>query len=451
MIQKNSDPTPIFAEAAARASVASGHAVSFDRCFVHQGSDLFAPARFRLANGMTIILMIDRRAPVFSYQTWFKVGSRDELAERTGMAHLLEHMMFKGTAEHPTGEMDREMELRGAQTNAATWVDWTYYTEALACRDDNLATVIDYEADRMTRLIIEEESFASELEVVKNERRAGVEDSVAGALSERLLGLAFERHPYRWPTLGTMASLEGIGLAHLRDFYRSFYAPNNAVLVLVGDLDPAEALGLVARRYGPLARQAITRPDRPEEPRQTEPRQAVIERQVVTPQIAIGFHAPAQLTDDHTALELLHDALLVGDSGRLYRRLVTERSLAIELDGYVSPFAEPGLFELLIAVRDNVDPELVVEAAQAELDALSEGLTERELNKARNNVELGLLESLRDAESCAESLGHYETNYGDFTLAFSGLELLDRVRSEDLQRVAAEVFRRDNRSVVIAK
>ena len=130
---------------------------------------------------------------------------------------------------------------------------------------------------------------------------------------------------------------------------------------------------------------------------------------------------------------------------------MTERALAFELEGYVSPFAEPGLFELLIAVRDNVDPEQVVEEVQQELDALSAGLTERELNKARNNLELGLLESLRDAETCAESLGHYETNYGDFTLAFCGHERLDRVQDEDLLRVAAEVFRRENRSVGIAK
>ncbi|MEK7703326.1 MAG: insulinase family protein, partial [Myxococcota bacterium] len=146
----------------------------------HRYNDDLLAARFALANGLTIVLMVDRRAPVFAYQTWFRVGSRHEDPERTGLAHLFEHLMFKGTRTHPTGTFDREMERRGTQTNAATWVDWTFYTQSLAARGDNLETLAGFEADRMRNLVLDEKTFRSELEVVKNERRMSVEDSIGG-------------------------------------------------------------------------------------------------------------------------------------------------------------------------------------------------------------------------------------------------------------------------------
>src|SRR5690606_24858724 len=148
------------------------------------------------------------RAPVFTYQTWFAVGSRDEDPQRTGLAHLFEHLMFKGTPRFPAGTLDREMESRGAQTNAATWVDWTYYTVSLAAQEDNLQTVVELEADRMQNLQLDEDVFRSELEVVKNERRMSVDNSVPGSMSEELFALAYREHPYRWPTIGAMEHLE---------------------------------------------------------------------------------------------------------------------------------------------------------------------------------------------------------------------------------------------------
>jgi zinc protease len=408
-------------------------------------------ARYRLPNGLTVILMPDDRAPVFAYQTWFKVGSRDEESHRTGLAHLFEHLMFKGTKKRASGELDKEMERRGSQTNAATWVDWTYYHEALAARGDNLATVVDFEVDRMVDLVLDEQTFRSELEVVKNERRLSVDDSVIGRLGEKLFELAYTTHPYRWPTIGAMAHLEASSLADLNRFYKTFYAPNNAVVVVVGDLDPSETLSLLARRYGVLASQPIVRPPRSAEPVQRERRHALLEMPVMAPQLILGYHAPAQLDPTFPALEMVSDALTSGDSSRLYRKLVIDEEVATEVDGFCSPFAEPGLYEVLVTLREGIEPDAVVALIQSELEKIGEGgLVAREVNKAKNALELGWLDSLKDAEGCAEALGHYEATFGDFAEAFTSAERYDRVDAAALKAVARATFREDNRTVVVA-
>lgn len=408
-------------------------------------------ARFALENGLSIVVVEDESAPVFAYQTWFRVGSRDEQPSRTGIAHLFEHLMFKGTKKFASGTFDKEMERRGAQTNAATWVDWTYYTCALAARGDNLETVIDFESDRMTGLILDAQTFASELEVVKNERRLSVDDSLAGTLSESLMSLVFERHPYRWPTIGSMAHLEAATLDDLRQFYTAYYSPNNATIVVAGDVLVQDVLTRVARSYGPIARQQVVRTERPREPDQTAPRERVLHRPILAPQLVVGYHAPAQGTTHFAALEVLADALVAGDTGRLYQKLVTELQLATDVSGFVSPFSEPGIFELHVTADSNADPHALVELIQTELARVcEEGITQDELDKARFGLELGAYESLRDVEGCAESVGHYESNFGDYARAFRAHEAYNKVTHEELREAARSVFRRENRSVVIA-
>jgi len=437
-----------FIAAAAQASAECGLPIALDGY-----ATLFsarAAARFVLPNGLRVLLAPDDRAPVFAYQTWVQVGSRDEDPSRTGLAHLCEHLMFKGTRQHPSGEFDREMERRGTQTNAATWVDWTYYHEALAARDDNLATVVDFEVDRMCALVLDAETFASELEVVKNERRMAVDDSVGGTLNEQLYALAFDVHPYRSATIGSMAHLEQARPDELERFYRTFYAPNNAVVVIAGALEVIPTLRLLARRYGALAPQKIVRRERVSEPRQNEPREAHLARQVVAPQIALGFHGPAQRDDDFAAVQLLSEALVEGDNARLYRRLVTEEKIATEVEGALMPFAEPGLYEILLTLRAGADAARAVALVQEELDALATGLCEEEIDKARHSLEVSFYESWRSPAGVAENLGHFEANFGDFAMAARGHERLLAVSEADLRRVATEIFRRGNRSCVVA-
>lgn len=418
------------------------------------GAARFSPAicaaRYKLDNGLTIVFAPDDRAPIFAYQTWFKVGSKDEDPSRTGLAHLFEHLMFKGTKKFATGTFDREMERRGTQTNAATWVDWTYYHEALAARGDNLQAVIDFEADRMHNLLLDEATFRSELEVVKNERRMSVEDSVMGSLTEKLYGLAYTTHTYRWPTIGSMEHLQASTLGDLERFYRTYYAPNNAVVVVAGDLDAVDTLAMIAKAYGDLQSQPVPKRQYAAEPVQSDERWLRVQKPVMTPQIVMGYHAPKQLDVAHDALEILCDALTSGDSARLYRRLVTDEQVAAEVDGSTTPFAEPGLFEVVVTLRPDVDPLHVVNMVQEELDKTIQGLSEAELDKAKNGLLLGFHEGFRSAEATAEGLGHYEANYGDFRLAFAGEERLAKVDAALIKSTAQQVFSKTNRTVVIA-
>ncbi|MBI5508528.1 MAG: insulinase family protein [Deltaproteobacteria bacterium] len=433
--------------AAVVASREAGVAVSLAGHFRY--NDVLMAARFRLANGLTVLLLPDERAQIFAYQTWFRVGSKHEDPEKSGMAHFLEHLMFKGTARHPLGELDREMERRGSQTNAATWVDWTYYVETLATHGDNFATVIDFESDRMTRLILDAQTFESELEVVKNERRMSVDNSPSGALSEALYSAAFTSHPYRRPTIGLMAHLEQMQRDAVEHFYRTYYAPNNATVVVAGALDPTEALVQLAKGYGGLAAQALPAANRIVEPEQREARQVTLTRPVVSPIVVAAFHAPAQLQPDFAALELLSEVLVVGDNARLYRRLVTEDELASDVMGVLVPFAEPGLYEVVVNARPGADVGQIVRVIQEELDHLADGLSAQEVRKARHGLELGLYDGLKDVEGCAEALGHYETNYKDYTLAFTGMDRWSKVEVAKLPEAAARVFSPTNRTVAV--
>ncbi len=436
-----------FARQAAQAAVETGAPIELTGFAALSGA--VCAGRFRLPNGLTILLAPDDRAPVFAYQSWFKVGSKDEDPAHTGFAHLFEHLMFKGTKSHASGEFDREMEKRGTQTNAATWVDWTFYHEALAALGDNLETVVEYEVDRMRNVVLDAATFESELEVVKNERRMAVEDSVTGRLNEVLYGLAFREHSYRWPTIGSMAHLESASLEDLVRFYRTYYAPNNAVVVVAGALEVVPTLTLLARRYGALAAQPIARPVPPVEPRQAEARAERLALPVIAPQVAIGFHCPAQHDRDFAAVQMLGEVLAEGDNARLYRRLVTEEKIATEVEGALMPFAEPGLYEVFVTLRAGADPLRAIALVQEELDGLAH-VSAEEVEKARNGLELAFYESWRSPWGTAENFGHFEANYGDFELAVRGHERLLGVRNADLARVAQEVFRATNRSSVVA-
>jgi zinc protease len=387
--------------------------------------------RFTLPNGLRIVLVPDHRAPIFAYQTWFNVGSKHEDPERTGLAHLFEHLMFKGTKRFASGTFDREMERRGAQTNAATWVDWTHYTEALAARGD-------------------QETFTSELEVVKNERRMAVEDSLMGTLSELLMALVFEKHPYRWPTIGSMQHLEAASVADLEAFYKRHYAPNNATVVVVGDIDIEATLTLIVQKYAAIPAQPMTRPTLVAEPQQSGPRKVQISRPMVAPQVVIGYRAPAQNTAAYPLLEVLGEVLVSGDTARLYDRLVTREQIATEVNGFLAPFSEPGVFEFHITARPGADPERIVEMVQEELQRLQQGLAPQEMQKARNGMEVALFDTLKDVEGCAEAIGHFENNFNDFSLAFTSLDAYAHITAEQLAKVAREVFTPSGRCVVVA-
>ncbi|HEY0191466.1 MAG TPA: pitrilysin family protein, partial [Kofleriaceae bacterium] len=226
--------------------------------------------RYRLANGLGLVTAIDRSAPIVALQTWYRVGSRHERPGATGMAHLFEHLMFGQTQKLAPGEFDRLVEVTGGESNAATWVDWTYYRLSLPARDLELG--VRLESERMQLLVLEPVPVEAERDVVTNERRERVEDDVDGWLDEQLMAHAFTEHPYRWPTIGWMEDIRALALPEIRAFYRTWYAPNNATLICVGDFDEQQLLGLVADHYGHIPPAELPVTTAPAEPAQTRER-----------------------------------------------------------------------------------------------------------------------------------------------------------------------------------
>ncbi|MDB4932333.1 MAG: Protease precursor [Myxococcaceae bacterium] len=401
---------------------------------VHRDFPGGAVESYRLGNGLQVLLQIDGRAPVLSYNVWFRVGSRNEREGKTGLAHLFEHLMFNETKTLPAGRFDQLLERAGAETNAATWTDWTFYYENVPA--DQLPLVVKLESDRMRNLVLRAKLVASEKDVVANERRYSVEDDVDGEVSEKLWSLAFTEHPYHHPTIGWMADIENFTPADCREFYKTWYAPNNATVVMVGDLDRAKALRLIQRHYGAMRPAKLPDTVVPVEPAQTDHRLAVLERPTPSAKVALGFKCPAIDHPDHAALSALIEALIGGRSARLYRELVTEREIATDIAGWVSDFRDPGLIEISATGRGAVTPEELRAAIDRSLASVAaEPVTADERDRAVARLEFGFLRGLESVGGRAESIGRHSVVLGDPVGSVARMEATRALTADDLQRV----------------
>ncbi len=403
--------------------------------------------RHRLDNGLTVLCVVDPSAPVICYQTWFAVGSRHERQGKTGIAHLFEHLMFNESEGFAYGELDRRLEEAGAESNAATFLDWTYYHENLP--KEALALVIELESDRLQRLVLREPQLESEREVVMNERRQTVDDDVDGAVTELLYSHAFSTHGYRWPTIGTMEDIQRLSLEDCRRFYGTYYAPNNATLVVVGDVDPAELLALVEERYGSIPAATIPVEDARPEPPQTSERRVETHQPTETSKLAIGYKSPAMGDVDHAPLVLLNEILFGGRGSRIHRALVQRQEVASEVGGYVGNFRDPSLWDMYLTAHAGLSPDDVLAALDRELDALDrQSPSEDELVRARSRIELATLQGLETAGGKAEHIGFGELVLADPAALWSRLEVYARVTRDDLLRVARRYLRREARTVI---
>ena len=407
--------------------------------------------RYKLDNGLKVITAIDRRAPIVALQTWFRVGSRHERPGATGMAHLFEHLMFGQTTQLPPGEFDRLVERTGGESNAATWVDWTYYRLSLPSRD--LPLGIRLESERMQHLVLEHDPVEAERDVVTNERRERVEDDVDGWLDEQLMAQAFTAHPYRWPTIGWMEDIRALALPEIRSFYRTWYAPNNATLVCVGDFDEAALLDLVASSYGQIP--PATLPDethRIVEPAQVRERIVRAPKPIATDRLLVGYKAPGQDDPDWAVLEIVATLLAGCPSARLYRKLVIEHENASSVDAQLTPFKDPSLLRLAVTTTRGHDAAEVLAVIDQELAAMAKEPPSRaEVEKAKAIAETDFWTSLVDVDGKAEALGHYETALGDFRKVNQLAERLAAVTADDVARVVRATLVPAHRTVVIAQ
>ncbi|MFO0616514.1 MAG: pitrilysin family protein [Polyangiaceae bacterium] len=417
----------------------------------HTGTIPFGPTMkvesYALANGLRLLVEVDPSAPVVCLQTWVRVGSRFEREGKTGICHLFEHLMFGETELSGPGVFDRTLEEAGVETNAATFLDWTYYHQNLP--KEALALSIRLESERLTRLVLREPQVASEKEVVSNERRQRVDDDIDGFVSELLYKTAFERHGYGIPTIGWMKDIQAFTPEDCVAFYKTYYAPNNVTLVVVGDVELPALLDLVERHYGGFDASVIPpEVERPEPPQIAE-RRVSVEKPTETFKVAVGYKSPAFGDPDHAPMSVLSEILFGGRGSRVHRALVRTKEIASEVRGYVGTFKHPSLFDIWLSAREPHDSAALLAALDEELDrVVREPVSAAELEKAKARIELGTLQGLESVSGKAETIGLYDTVLGTPASLFDKLEEQRRVTIEDVARVAKTYLRREGRTVV---
>ncbi len=409
--------------------------------------DLDAVRASTLPNGLRLRVLREAGAPTVSYATFFQVGSRNERPGTTGISHLFEHMMFNGAAKYGPKEFDRVLEARGGHSNAYTSTDLTVYYEDFAA--SALETVVDLESDRMRSLRIDDGALEQEREVVKEERRLRTDNSVFGLMEEQLEALVFQAHPYRWPVIGWMSDIERISRPDCEAFFRTCYAPSNAALYVVGDLDPEALEGLVARAYGDIPAGPPLPAVPAGEPEQRGERRAEIRFPAQAPALLCGWRGPPARSPDAVALDLAQFCLAVGESSRLRRTLVHGSGVAVSVNASWGWRIDPGVFMIFAELSPGARVAKVERALAAELGRLAaRGPSAAELGRARALLRSAALHELGTHHGLAHALGQAEALLGDWREAGRALEHYAAVSAADVRRVVRDYLAPARASVV---
>lgn len=401
-------------------------------------------SEYVLDNGLKVLLFPDQSQPTVTVNMTVFVGSRHEGYGEAGMAHLLEHMLFKGTPTHQ--QIPKALQERGARFNGTTWVDRTNYYETLPARGDNLEFAIRLEADRLVNSYVKAEDLASEMTVVRNEFEAG-ENRPASILYQRMLAAAYQWHNYGKATIGNRADIERVPIENLRDFYRRYYQPDNAMVIVAGKFDPDEALALVAKYFGKLPRPERKLPKTyTEEPPQDGERFVTLRRVGDVAAAGAVYHIPAGAHPDYPALDLLESIFTMSPSGRLYKALV-ETKRASSVSGAAFAWHDPGVMLFLAEVPSGNDPQIALDVMTEVIEKVSEeGVTAEEVERARAKLLKQRELQAADATELAVDLSDWAA-MGDWRLYFLYRDRLEQVTPEDVQRVAAKYLVRSNRTV----
>jgi zinc protease len=400
----------------------------------------------KLPNGLKVLLVEDHTIPNIALYTFFRVGSRNERPGLTGVSHFIEHMMFNGTAKFGPGEFDRRMEFLGGSNNAYTADDMTAYTDWFPAAA--LETMIQMESDRMQGLAFVPEVLESERGVVASERRMGVDNNNDGILNENVRATAIMAHSYHWDVIGWMSDILGWRRDDIMGYYRTYYAPNNAVLIVVGDFNPATTLELIKKYYAGIPASPPPPPVITVEPPQLGPKNVLVRKEAQAPSFQVVWHEPSVREADFLPLAVLATPLLDGESSRLYRRLVREEQLAISVYGGTQETIDPFLFMISVKPRPGADLDKIDRIIEEELAKLkAEGITKPEFDKAMNIVRNGFYSSLQTIAGKANQLGSAEVVLGDYAKLFTIMDSYAAVTLDSVKAVANKIFQENNKTI----
>jgi zinc protease len=405
---------------------------------------------FTLKNGMKFLVVEDNSIPNANMYLFYKVGSRNEYQGITGLSHFFEHMMFNGAKKYGVKEFDRVMEFNGGANNAYTRSDVTVYTNWFPSSATEV--IFDLEGDRISSLSIDPKMVESERGVVLSERSTSLENSPWSLLIQSVTAQAFMEHPYHWPIIGYEDDMKNWKQADLERYFKTYYAPNNCVVVVSGAVK-MEAVKQLAEKYlEPIPSQPAPPPVHIVEPPQTGERRITLQKDVATPYLYLAYRVPEAKSDDYYALDLLSAILSSGRSSRLVATLVEEKQLASNISTSYQESFDPTVFSIYGVTNKGINEGDLEKGIDMEIDRIKkEGIADKELQKVKNQKLIEFYRQVETINGKSNNIGTYEVFFGDYKKMFDAPERYNKVSADDIKRVANTYFKKSNRTVGILK
>jgi predicted Zn-dependent peptidase len=405
---------------------------------------------FTLKNGMKFLVAEDNSIPNANMYLFYKVGSRNEHPGITGLSHFFEHMMFNGAKKFGPKMFDQTMEFNGGANNAYTTQNVTVYTDWFPV--SAMETIFDLESDRIASLNIDPKMVESERGVVLSERSTGLENSPWNMLSDALNATAFQEHPYHWTVIGYETDIKNWTKEDLEKYFRTYYAPNNCVVVISGNVKAEEVKRMAEKYMAPIPANAPPKPVHLVEPPQTGERRVTIQKEVPSPYLMIGYHTPEATNKDYYSLSILNAVLTSGNSSRLYSELVDKKQLANMVGSDFSESFDPNLFSIYAIAAKGIKEADLEAAVYSEIDKIKkDGITDIELQKIKNQKLIEFYGQIETINGKSNNIGTYELFFGDYRKMFDAPAEYSKVTIEDVKRVASQYFNKSNRTVGILK
>ncbi|MBE0538498.1 MAG: insulinase family protein [Ignavibacterium sp.] len=401
---------------------------------------------FTLNNGMKIFVLQDNSIPNANMYFFYKVGSRNEYTGITGISHFFEHMMFNGAKKYGPKEFDRVMEANGGSNNAYTSENITAYTDWFP--SSSIEVMFDLEADRIANLNFDPKMIESERGVILSERSTGLENNPLEQLWQEVQATAFVAHSYQWPVIGWESDIKNWTKEDLENYFHTYYAPNNCVVVISGDVKLDEVKNLAEKYFEPIPAGPKPRLLHTIEPEQLGEKRVFVKREVPNPYIMITYHVPQSGSEDYYALDLLNTILSEGESSRLYNSIVNNQQLALEVGSFYPDAFDPTLFYFYGICNDGVTAIQLENAITQEIDKIiKDGISQSELQKVKNQKLMSFYKTTETINGMSNTLGTYELFFGDYKKMFTAPDDYKKVTAEDIKNVAAKYFTKQNRTV----